>query len=40
MDDALTEERLARIWRRSIQPYLQTYFIDDPNQATRPRSST
>lgn len=30
MDDALTEERLRRIWRRSIEPYLETYFIDDP----------
>jgi MoxR-like ATPase len=32
MDEALTEERLRRIWQRSIEPYLETYFIDDPNR--------
>ncbi|MBN1580240.1 MAG: AAA family ATPase [Anaerolineae bacterium] len=32
MDDALTEERLRRIWKRSIEPYLETYFIDDPGR--------
>ncbi len=37
MDDALTDERLGRIWRRSIEPYLETYFLDDPAQAARLR---
>ncbi|MFI0609494.1 MAG: McrB family protein [Anaerolineae bacterium] len=32
MDDALTEERLKRVWRRSIEPYLETYFIDRRDQ--------
>lgn len=32
MDDALTEERLERVWRRSIEPYLETYFMDRRDQ--------
>lgn len=32
MDKALTEERLGRVWRRSIEPYLETYFIDEPDR--------
>ncbi len=32
MDQALTEERLRRIWRRSIEPYLETYFVGDPGR--------
>ena len=29
----LDEARLARLWRRSIMPYLEEYYIDQPARA-------
>ncbi len=31
----LTEGKLQRIWRRSIMPYLQEYYFDQPAKAQR-----
>ena len=30
----LDEEKVHRIWKRSIMPYIEDYFFDDPDQAT------
>lgn len=35
MQPHLTEVQLARIWRRSIEPYLEEYHIDQPSNARR-----
>ena len=33
MKDHLDEEKVQRIWKRSIMPYIEDYFFDDPDQA-------
>ena len=33
MKDRLDEEKVQRIWKRSIMPYIEDYFFDDPDQA-------
>gem|GEM_PF-2403766 len=33
MKPGLTEEQLERIWRHSIEPYLEEYYIDKPDRA-------
>ena len=33
--DPVTEEKLARIWRRSIMPYLKEYYFDQPERANK-----
>ena len=31
----LTEDKLARIWRRNVLPYLREYYFDQPPRADR-----
>ena len=35
MQEGLTEGKLQRIWRRSILPYLEEYYFDQPAKAQR-----
>lgn len=35
MQTKLNEEKLERIWRRSIVPYLEEYYFDQPEQARK-----
>ena len=35
MQSGMGEEKLARIWRRSIMPYLKEYYFDQPERANK-----
>lgn len=35
MDESLNETKLERVWRRSIMPYLNEYYFDQPAKARR-----
>ena len=34
MKDDLDEEKVQRIWKRSIMPYIEDHYFDNPDQAT------
>ena len=34
MKDDLNEEKVQRIWKRSIMPYIEDHYFDNPDQAT------